>query len=238
MELDKSVQDRNLERLERKYEYLINNGQTTADCYVFLAEVLLKRDKSVKAIKILNEGLSKNKDNITAKYLLGKTYYNSWMIDNAKTHLEEVLRLCPDNLGAAKIIIEIYKSEEHIGKALAVINNILNYYPSNKDLLNLRDKLASDLNAKSIEAFSPSNTRANQDSQNSADDSGIRNSLTSKTIAELYMKQGLLKDAILELKRIFDENPNDDSIREKISKLQSYVLSESSGFEIDTEELI
>ncbi len=52
------------------------------------------------------------------------------------------------------------------------------------------------------------------------------------------MKQGLLRDAILELKRIFDENPNDDSIREKISKLQSYVLSESSGFEIDTEELI
>jgi len=238
MELDKSVQDKNLERLERKYEYLTNNGQTTADSYVFLAEVLLKRDKSVKAIKILNEGLSKNKDNITAKYLLGKTYYNSWMIDNAKTHLEEVLRLCPDNLGAAKIIIEIYKSEENIGKALAVINNILNYYPSNKDLLNLRDKLASDLNAKSIEVFSPSNTRANQDSQNSADDSGIRNSLTSKTIAELYVKQGLLKDAILELKRIFDENPNDDSIREKLSKLQSYVLSESSGFEIDTKELI
>ena len=110
------------------------------------------------------------------------------------------------------------------GKALAVINNILNYYPSNHDLLDLRDKLVSDLNAKSIEAFSPSNTRGKRDSQNSADDSGISNSLTSKTIAELYMKQGLLKDAILELKRIFDENPNDDSIREKLSKLQSYVF--------------
>lgn len=238
MELGKSAQDKNLERLERKYEYLINNGQTTADSYVFLAEVLLKRGNSGKAIKILNEGLSKNKDNITAKYLLGRIYYDSWMIDNAKAHLEGVLRLCPDNLGAAKIVIEIYKSEENIGKALVVVNNILNYYPSNHDLLDLRDKLASDLNAKSIEDFSPSNTRANQYSQNSADDSGIRNSLTSKTIAELYMKQGLLKDAILELKLIFDENPNDDSIREKLSKLQSYVLSESSGFEIDTKELI
>lgn len=238
MNYNSATADKHLEYLERKYEYLINNGQTMADSYVFLAEVLLKRGKSGRAIKILNEGLSKNKDNITAKYLLGKIYYDSWMIDNAKAHLEGVMRLCPDNLGAAKILIEIYKSEENIPKALAVVNNILNYYPSNNDLLNLRDKLASDLNAKSIEAFSPSNTRANQDSQNSADDTGIRNSLTSKTIAELYIKQGLIKDAILELKRIFDENPNDDSIREKISKLQSYVLSESSGFEIDTKELI
>ena len=67
-----------LERLEEKYDKQLQDNPAS-NSFVLLAEVLLKLKKSDKALKVLVNGLRHNKQNTTARFLLGRIYFERWL---------------------------------------------------------------------------------------------------------------------------------------------------------------
>ena len=109
-----------LVRFEEKYARILSEDPSSVT-FIFLAQVLHKQGKVDKAIKVLINGLKYNRNSVTGRFLLGKIYYDRWLIEQAKREFNAVIELAPDNLAACKMLVQIHKSEEAYGKALALL---------------------------------------------------------------------------------------------------------------------
>ncbi|MCZ6685883.1 MAG: tetratricopeptide repeat protein, partial [Candidatus Dadabacteria bacterium] len=98
-----NMEDHELAELEKKYEDILSEDPES-NTFSLLANVLYRQGKTDKAIGVLIRGLGYNKNNVTARFLLGKIYYERWMINQAKKEMEKVLQYSPQNLEAAKLL--------------------------------------------------------------------------------------------------------------------------------------
>ena len=84
---DKERVDKNkLLDLEQKYESVLSI-EPESNTFCLLADVQYRLGKVDKATGVLIRGLGNNKNNVTARFLLGKIYYERWLIDKAKKEL-------------------------------------------------------------------------------------------------------------------------------------------------------
>ena len=104
-----------LSKFEEKYARILTQDPSSV-AFIFLAQVLYKQGKIDKAINVLINGLKYNKKSVTGRFLLGKIYYDRWLIERAKREFQTVVELAPDNLAACKMLVQILKSEEAYGK--------------------------------------------------------------------------------------------------------------------------
>ncbi len=120
MSENENLSNDDLLELERKYEEILSEHPESKS-FSLLAQILYNQGKTDKAIGVLIRGLGYNKNNVTARFLLGKIYYERWMIDQARKEMEKVLENAPDNLEAAKLLSQIYRSEDKLEKALETL---------------------------------------------------------------------------------------------------------------------
>jgi len=86
-----------LVKFEEKYARILSQDPSSVT-FIFLAQVLHKQGKVDKAIKVLINGLKYNRNSVTGRFLLGKIYYDRWLIEQAKREFHAVIGLAPDNL--------------------------------------------------------------------------------------------------------------------------------------------
>ena len=212
-----------LERLEQKYDKQLQDDPASGS-FVLLAEVLLKLKKPDKALKVLVNGLRHNKNNTTARFLLGRIYFERWLIDGAKKEFEKVLQLAPDNIAVSKILLQIYSSEGNDKRAAEITKNILFLHPDNQELGEFLNNLNS--GSQTLELKHIVDEYA--DFKSSADnvkDNNKESDIISSTLAELYYKQGHYKDSLEIYNKLLLINPADKSIIERIEKLKSLNVS-------------
>lgn len=212
-----------LEKLEQKYEKQLQDNPAS-NSFVLLAEVLLKLKKSDKALKVLVNGLRHNKQNTTARFLLGRIYFERWLIDGAKKEFEKVLQLAPDNIAVSKILLQIYSSEGNEERVTEISKNIRFLHPENQELNDFLNKLNlgnQTLELKDIvdeyDDFKPTTVVVENNNKES--------DIVSSTLAELYYKQGHYKDSLEIYNKLLAINPADKSIIERIEKLKSLNIS-------------
>jgi len=212
-----------LERLEQKYENQLQDNPAS-NSFVLLAEVLLKQKKSDKALKVLVNGLRHNKNNTTARFLLGRIYFERWLIDSAKKEFEKVLQLAPDNIAVSKILLQIYSSEGNEKRVKEISKNILFLHSDNLEL----NEFLNDLNlvSQTIELKDIVDEYADfKSSAVNVKDNNNESDIVSTTLAELYYKQGHYKDSLEIYNKLLLINPSDKSIIERIEKLKSLNVS-------------
>src|SRR5271167_1940595 len=122
-----------LSRFEEKYARILLKDPSSV-AFIFLAQVLHKRGKVDKAINVLINGLRYNKKSVTGRFLLGKIYYDRWLIEQAKREFRTVVQLAPDNLAACKMLAQIYKSEEAFEKSLEMLKTASAYHPHDETI--------------------------------------------------------------------------------------------------------
>ena len=227
-------------RLKDKYEELLSRDPSTPK-FVFLAEILRQQGDGHRATEILIKGLRSNPDSITARSILGKIYYDRWMIDQAKNEMEKVIRVAPDNIDAAKMLIQIYRGEENYNKALETCYSSLIFNPEDDDLtreLKVLQKQVSHDGTKttSIETGKVANDIFEIDERPEEEplSDSVIDELYTEAMANLYIDQGLYERAIVVLEKLLAREPENTSVRTKLDVAKSFLLSERSGFEIRT----
>lgn len=207
-----------LENLEKKYFDMLKDDPSS-NCFVLLAEILIKRKKAEDALKVLVNGLRHNKHNITARFLLGKIYFERWMIDSAKREFEKVIKLAPDNIAVSKILIQIYTSEENTDSALKIANKLSFYHPDNEEIKLIIKQLSAGSYIKKPATASSENDN-DRPSVYTTETFGIEEDLVTETLANLYFEQGHHAQAIEILNKLLEQSPGNIELLEKIEKIK------------------
>lgn len=239
--MEKDAHQDNIEqaKLKDEYEELLSS-EPSSPKFVFLAEILRKQGDLHRATEILIKGLRSNPDSVTGRSILGKIYYDRWMIDQAKSEMEKVMLAAPDNIDAAKILIQIYRSEENYNKALEICYSSLVFNPEDNELAKELKELKKvvDHDGMTIATTKPGlmvndNLEFDEELQEeSPPDSLTDGLLYTESMANLYMDQGLYEKAVEVLEKLLAREPENTSVRKKLNLSKSYLLSERSGFEI------
>lgn len=215
---------RNLEELEKKYEEILEQNPRS-NTFVMLAEVLIKRKKFKRAIEVLNRGLTTNRNNITARFLLGRIYYENWMIDQAKKHFEFILSVSPDNLASVNYLVEIYRSEGKLEKALGITQNALFYFPDNSDVTVMKEAIQKEItNVDTASAHESGNREPGSDD---ATDQEV--AVASGTLADLYLKQGHYNECIKICDKLLLKNYDPGIVEKKNRAIKLLFSSGKSG---------
>ena len=226
-----------LVRFEEKYARILSEDPSSVT-FIFLAQVLHKQGKVDKAIKVLINGLKYNRNSVTGRFLLGKIYYDRWLIEQAKREFNAVIELAPDNLAACKMLVQIHKSEEAYGKALALLKTSSTYHPNDasiacelmeieallssskkkeKDFLNARDSIRKTFDGKSTEELESAVKQHDRE-------------LVTETIADIYIAQGLYEKACGVLEKLHENDPENVAVIKKLAQSRLYLVNKSAGF--------
>ena len=215
-----------LESLELKYNTQLQND-STSNCFVLLAEVLIKQKKFDNALKVLVNGLRHNKHNTTARFLLGKLYFDRWIIDGAKKEFEKVIKLAPDNIAVSKILIQIYISEGNHERADLISRNLIFFHPENKELKDYLNEIKSGKQVVELKEIVNEYSEFKSGVANYRDKNEINQSeIVSATLADLYYEQGHYYDSLELYNKLLLNCPGDKRIIDRIEKIKS--LDESS----------
>ncbi len=210
-----------LESLELKYNTQLQNDPTS-NCFVLLAEVLIKQKKFDNALKVLVNGLRHNKHNTTARFLLGKLYFDRWIIDGAKKEFEKVIKLAPDNIAVSKILIQIYISEGNHERADQISRNLIFFHPDNEELKDFINEIKSGKQVVELKEIVDEHSEFKSGVAYYQDINEINQpEIVSTTLADLYYEQGHYSDSLEIYNKLPLNYPGDKRIIDKIEKIKS-----------------
>jgi tetratricopeptide (TPR) repeat protein len=226
-----------LVKFEEKYARILTQDPSSV-AFIFLAQVLYKQGKVDKAINVLINGLRYNKKSVTGRFLLGKIYYDRWLIEQAKREFQAVVELAPDNLAACKMLVQIHKSEEAYGKALEILRSASAYHPHDGSIVSELGEIEASLSAaekkeKEFKSARESIKTALESKSFEELESGLKQhgkELYTETIADIYISQGLFERACGVLEKMIEIDPGNEAIREKLAKSRLHLINKSAGF--------
>ena len=221
----------------KKYEEVLEKDPASPT-FVFLAQILYKQNKLEQAIGVLIRGLRYNNNNITGRFLLGKIYYERWMIEPAKKELETVFGLAPDNLAAGKMLVEIYKSEENFEKALEILRFVYEFHPSDTGIQSGIKELMETIEAGAKTGSEDTPTWGNFQAPAETKiekttgpvDATADEDFMTETMADLYMEQGVYDKAISIYENILADYPDNPSVRRKLQEWRLKEANKLAGF--------
>ncbi len=219
-----------LRSLEIKYNNQLQNDPAS-NCFVLLAEVLIKLKKIDNALKVLVNGLRHNKHNTTARFLLGKIYFDRWIIDGAKKEFEKVIKIAPDNIAVSRILLQIYTSEGNEKRVAEISKNILFFHPDNQELKDFLNELSAGDQPVELKDIVDeySDFKSGVSSLNEKADVEEAE-IVSSTLADLYYEQGHYNDSLELYEKLLLNNPGDKRIIERIEKIKSlHVKTDGQG---------
>lgn len=232
MSQKETIENEKLLDLEQKYEEVLTNDPES-NTFCLLADIQYKLGKIDKATGVLIRGLGYNKNNATARFLLGKIYYDRWLIEQAKKEMKKVLELSPDNLQAAKLLSEIYKSEDNFNKALEILEEAYVFHIGDEDTLRSIDETKEELSkiegASSIHLFqTPIESR--KINEINLDDSQVNSKVHTETMLNLYIEQGEHDKAMETIEQLYKNKADKTAAIEKLEKTKLNKVNVSAGF--------
>lgn len=226
-----NMEDHELAELGKKYENILSEDPKSNN-FSLLANVLYRQGKTDKAIGVLIRGLGYNKNNVTARFLLGKIYYERWMINQAKKEMEKVLQYAPQNLEAAKLLSQIYRSEDKWDKALQTLSVAYSFHSSDENVVVEMKEIKKEISKKeaklSKQVFeTPSGSRKIKGME--IDDSSKNEEVYTETMANLYIEQGQYDKAREVLEKIFTNETERNLAIEKLEETKLNKMNLTAG---------
>lgn len=226
-----NMEDHELAELEKKYENILSEDPKS-NTFSLLANVLYRQGKTDKAIGVLIRGLGYNKNNVTARFLLGKIYYERWMINQAKKEMEKVLQYSPQNLEAAKLLSQIYRSEDKCDEALQTLSVAYSFHSSDENVVVEMKEIKKEISKKkaklSKQVFeTPAGSRKIKGME--IDDSSKNEEVYTETMANLYIEQGQYDKAREVLEKIFTNETERNLAIEKLEETKLNKMNLTAG---------
>ncbi|MCZ6527712.1 MAG: tetratricopeptide repeat protein [Candidatus Dadabacteria bacterium] len=226
-----NMEDHELAELGKKYENILSEDPKSNN-FSLLANVLYRQGKTDKAIGVLIRGLGYNKNNVTARFLLGKIYYERWMINQAKKEMEKVLQYSPQNLQAAKLLSQIYRSEDKWDKALQTLSVAYSFHSSDENVVVEMKEIKKEISKKeaklSKQVFeTPAGSRKIKGME--IDDSSKNEEVYTETMANLYIEQGQYDKAREVLEKIFTNEAERNLAIEKLEETKLNKMNLTAG---------
>jgi len=196
-----------LQYLEERYE---RNPESRV--FAPLADAYRKRGDVDRAIAILEEGLEKYPDYVSAHVILGKCFYDKGATERAKVEFEKALQHDSENMVALKFMGDILYAEGRKEEALKYYEKLLAIDPTNKDIGKLVGEMKDEFRARELDL----------EDEEKVKDSRPRE-LATMTLAGIYAAQGYYNKALKIYREILAKEPQNKEAQSMVEKLEGLI---------------
>ena len=109
-------ENRRIDELRRRVD-----KDPSSIAFAQLAEEYRRIGDYVEAVKICRDGLERHPGYLSAQVTLGRALVELKNFDEARTELEAVLKVAPDNLAAIRALAEIHQQTEEVAETVKAV---------------------------------------------------------------------------------------------------------------------
>ena len=202
--------------------------------FVQEAESLRLQGKHNEAIQTCKDGLKKMPDALRGRLLLGRCYLETGRIVEARKELERVAQVVEECLPVYKLLSQVYLEEKDVDKALEVLRKTL-YFPRAEegppkkvtplemDLLHRGTRPPFATPPPFQKPSPPSPAEVPEEKKPEEEEKPAKPAIPTDTLAEIYLKQGHLDQALLVYQDILAKDPDNAVVREKCESLKNRI---------------
>jgi tetratricopeptide (TPR) repeat protein len=174
-----------------------------------LAEEFRRLGRLPEAEKVIREGLQRHPGYHSARVLLGRTLLDLDRVDEAAAEFRAVLEAEPQNLLAGRLLAGIYRSRGNWSEALETYRHLQNFYPDDAEVRTQVYQLE-----RGPEPAEEAPGSARHRAASPADDA-----LATNTLAEIYLRQGLVDRALAVYEAMLHSDPDNQAVRRRIDEI-------------------
>jgi len=224
-----------------------NNPHTLA--FVKLAEAYRSHGMYAQALEICDEGLKHHPNFSRANLLRAYCFFDLKKFASCLEELANILINNPENYRALKLRVDVYLRLGQNKKAIEALSRLLVLFPQDQEaakalegLENIENSHLSQINTAFIARASSDFGTSQGDIQDyrmehltgqlqeqaivdNADNEVENPAFATKTIAELYIRQGFKKKALWVLRKMLQDNPRDSWALETLQSIDTQKLS-------------
>ncbi len=199
----------------KKYtEELAKNPKSRV--FVPLADAYRAMGKTEEAIEIARKGVSHYPHYVGGKMALARAYFENGEGENARTLLEGILHTAPDNLLANRILAEIYQQEGQGPKAIPLLKRLLTLEPGDSYVSSMLAEIET--METPTDELPPLEAPIERESV-SVEEPLPQAKIQTVTMAEMYLKQGHLEEALGVYKDLLDQDPDNETLKNRAQKI-------------------
>ena len=223
---------------------LFSKFQKEPDSKVFaqLADELRRMGDFDEAAKIATRGLEKHPGYATGHVVLGKIFRDMCENDKAKKQFQKVIKIDPQNLLALKLLGDLFLQDGHKNRARGFYSRVLDINPTNEVVREILEELSSVIlenqgTEPEIEHLDeiPTDKRSSSIEQESGKEDS--NELNTRTMADIYVKQGLYEKALKIYRKIIRKNPDNQEVKALIEELEKIMGEEHNPQAVEGDDI-
>lgn len=184
------------------------------------------------ALEVALKGSWESPQSTVGHLAVGRVYFEKKVLKKAEEAFFRALSIDQMCIPAYKGLARIYRNNGDHAKASDILTKAIMLDPGDASLQQMIESLSSPevSTQSSPEAATEIATGSNVASQEPAMDqpSDGMKSITTATIADIYIEQGLYDKALEVYRELLTEKPNDPGVQQKISELQGLINSAGS----------
>lgn len=195
-----------------------------ATVFVSLVDAYLQSGQVDDALEVALRGtweLPQFADGFAA---VGRVYYHRGVTGKAEGAFFQALSVDQMCVPAYKGLASIYKDQGDIQKASDILTKAIMLDPGDASLQKMIESLSSP--AAVTPDVSPVVSEPSTEQETVMDEgSGDMKPITTATIADIYVEQGLYEKALEVYRELLQDNPQDLAVQQKISELEALINS-------------
>jgi tetratricopeptide (TPR) repeat protein len=200
------------------FDKILRQGPSPGTLYLLLES--MKEQGQLK--RVIQEGIKALKahpEDIQIRRLLGEAYLEAGLVGQAESELEQIISEVDRLNSLFKLLATIYVDQNRWEEASHALKRYMGHFPDDEEAVELLSKISPKL--ENIYHTSPAKPHAHAEVR--ADKSPLPK-LATPTLAEIYLKQGQVEEAINIYEKIVSEKPDDIKSSRRLTELKSMGL--------------
>ena len=198
------------------YNQILTNGPSPRTLFLILSK-MKEGGQLSRVIQECLKSLHIHPFDIYIRQLLAESYFESGLISQAESELDKVTTMMNDFIPTYRLQAEIYLRERREKEAAAALKLYLAHRPDDQDARDLLDRLMPEEEAAI--------TRPEPDVEEIP---GPVEEIATPTLAELYVDQKLIQEAIATYEKIVVQHPEDEHSRQRLEELKVMLIEDEA----------
>jgi len=185
--------------------------EPSSRAFMALSEEYRRLGRLAEAEKACREGLQRHPHYHSARVLLGRTLLEMDRLEESAAEFRAVLEVEPQNLLAGRLLAGIYRSQGHWEQALETFRGLQAFYPDDSEVRTQVYQLERGPGPASGDpsAIGGSGSFA----------SPAEGALATNTLAEIYLRQGLVDRAIAVYENMLRADPDNQAVHHRMAEI-------------------
>ena len=191
-------------------------------CFVALTDAYRQAGQLDDALEVALRGTWELPEYASGYAAVGRVYAQRQVYEKAATAFQRAIEADHRCLDAYRGMARLKREQGDLAVAASIVDKALDLFPNDATLKQMQASLPT-VPTVAIDETAPTPRPV----------SGAMKPITTATIAEIYIEQGLYAQALEVYRELLDSAPQDASLQRKIAQIESLMRGEDSAKTID-----